>query len=1715
MRIKNYLLVLLLLSGVFSALAQDYDVKWRTLRNCTYNPSTNLVTKSGTNNWCSAEGLSCNYLLGGEDGYLDYRITGTSSTNQCFIGFNTYNDDNCAVIQYSFHQQGANYKVYENYVSKYTHNSLLQVGDTVRIERSGSNVYYWHIRNGTHTLKYTSTATVDPNDTLYVDFALYYNNSSLGISTASFGYMDKSASVTHVDPDNGQFLGEIDLTVDSAEGPLAFEWNTAATSEDVDGLLPGSYSVLLTDTLYGVDTFFTDVRYMVKWDTIVSLNYNATTNTLTNNSGNGWTHGALSSNKLKSYEDGYAGFTISALAANIDQFVGLSSYNTGAHYNTVEYGIYQPGTTVKFYESGSEVFNAGTCEIGDFYYVERSGTDMHYKRIRNGKTTLMYTSTSSIDPSEELYVDCSIYYNGYSVTGVEASFGVDWVKDVHKISDTTSGFSGVLSTGDAFGKSIVSSDINGDGFKDLLVAYDYNANDRGSLFMVSLDSSLAVNEVFDIIDSSSAFSTIVANDSLLGNSLKVLPDLDRDGKIEYYASAVIKTNSGVDENDNPVINKNQGKGYIFQLLSDGSIEWIKELAIVSYAEDTNQLEGPMIFDRVKWGATVSYNDAISGFDSLATTSRDGIFFGHSAICPGDIDGNGYKDLVVTAPLTSSTGTNTYQGGLKVLFLGQNFEIIDQADIDYYSGGLSNLPDTNDYMGVDIVALEDLNSNGRKEILVSGKNIDDTLVNGKLWLIGLNTDGSVLNDLVYTPDSLMLPDDQFLGTKLALVNDIDEDGVRDICVVSSEASEDFYQDGVLNFFSVGQGGAFLRRIASSYNGMDSLYNYAHFGVGLNYAGNLNDNGAAYLIAGATRDSDGGSEKGALYFLKLDDTEVSDLKLSASYSNVVAGDLGSFDLSISGGYPPYTLVGKDYNHFTNEYQFDILMDSAASQMSGLGIGTLLSQIDYSDYIESIDLATSWDTILPGIYSFVVYDSLDNFASVDVRISETLTLDPTSNIQNLNDTISKVQSSSDWVVINADNSSSYGENGAFSYIVTDNTADAFFGASANVGHDVPDAVLYYDLEGGSLKEYFGNGGDLVLNNGPITNANECGDTTGAYYMDGIDDYITVPDNGYFSFGSNDFTVTTWAKKISDVEWGNVVFGNWDTGGNPGNNEWQLMISNGNFGQNPPTFFIESGITRYNTASSVDVPLNTWAHLTGVRKSDSIFIYVNGVKTGSTYVGNVSVNDLSRDARIAKIYAAANRLTNVIVDEVGVYDFALSDEDISALYETHICDYDSTSSDSYISSLDFGILQKQDTVFAVFSGVKSLLSSDAKSGDEFEVRKKEDQVLYYKNGVLVLEKVVEEEKINNDDLLTAKAGILGGSFQITNSIFTRAAIFRGIVTNSDCADEDNGAIDLVILGHGPFYFNWVGPNSFTSSQQNLSGLEPGAYTVAVSNSFSIRTKRFWIGYPTFWENKANLDYIPPVSNNIIEATAANGYADSKNIMETTNSEFIRWVRRHYGDSGTSVYLDDLSSSDYGGIYTISISALDLSFVEQNTALAYVFQAPENRKGFHILKDGSDQLTYVHEGYGSSGPTSLDDAYQGTVAFNSTLETQVKIYQPDVVEIRNHIQSACFDFLAFSGYVELNKAVNEEHTPLNVDDHIRFVYYEDYVTDGNAYLSFSLVDESVGTDLSSSFSSQALVKGWNKFDLDISSMGLSASTYLLKVYNPKGDTYYLRFKID
>jgi hypothetical protein len=101
---------------------------------------------------------------------------------------------------------------------------------------------------------------------------------------------------------------------------------------------------------------------------------------------------------------------------------------------------------------------------------------------------------------------------------------------------------------------------------------------------------------------------------------------------------------------------------------------------------------------------------------------------------------------------------------------------------------------------------------------------------------------------------------------------------------------------------------------------------------------------------------------------------------------------------------------------------------------------------------------------------------------------------------------------------------------------------------------------------------------------------------YFDGAGDYLSVPSNiPDFQFGSDDFTIETWIYRTVAQD-GMIVE-------NLAGSNWQCYISNNKiyFYYTNPT----AGVTILN--------LNQWYHLTWMRKSGILYMFVNGVMEAS----------------------------------------------------------------------------------------------------------------------------------------------------------------------------------------------------------------------------------------------------------------------------------------------------------------------------------------------------------------------------------------------------------------------------------------------------------------------------------------------------------------------
>ena len=216
-----------------------------------------------------------------------------------------------------------------------------------------------------------------------------------------------------------------------------------------------------------------------------------------------------------------------------------------------------------------------------------------------------------------------------------------------------------------------------------------------------------------------------------------------------------------------------------------------------------------------------------------------------------------------------------------------------------------------------------------------------------------------------------------------------------------------------------------------------------------------------------------------------------------------------------------------------------------------------------------------------------------------------------------------------------------------------------AANTKSYISGSTTWNDISRG------GNNGTLV--NGPSFS----GSNGGFIRCDGINDYIETIDNTSLDFGSNNFTVEYWFRKLATtVSYSNIWGPNkWNTGAAPSSNEWFLCIGNA-FGGNGNAFgfFVEVGTTTYGTGeSSESLTLNTWYQLVSVRNGGALQTYLNGVlKQNVSPAGFTSastINNVGRNLRVNNSNLN-NLYTNADNSIIKIYNRALTAAEVLQNY-------------------------------------------------------------------------------------------------------------------------------------------------------------------------------------------------------------------------------------------------------------------------------------------------------------------------------------------------------------------------------------------------------------------------------------------------------------------
>ena len=220
-----------------------------------------------------------------------------------------------------------------------------------------------------------------------------------------------------------------------------------------------------------------------------------------------------------------------------------------------------------------------------------------------------------------------------------------------------------------------------------------------------------------------------------------------------------------------------------------------------------------------------------------------------------------------------------------------------------------------------------------------------------------------------------------------------------------------------------------------------------------------------------------------------------------------------------------------------------------------------------------------------------------------------------------------------------------------------------AGNAYADLNDGLVAYYPFNGNANDESGNGNDGTVFGATLT-TDRFGNVDSAYRFDG-DDWIDVPDDPSFTLGSDPFTIATW---IQFDSLGSYYLMGHDEGEN-NQNKWIFWAHNSGF-----LFHVNSPSTGgYNpvTYDAWEPEINQWYHLVVKRSGDDFMLYLDGslVATGAD---SRPIPDPNTSFQIGTAEGGhPERVFKGLIDDIRIYNRALSDAEIQELYNDGLVAY------------------------------------------------------------------------------------------------------------------------------------------------------------------------------------------------------------------------------------------------------------------------------------------------------------------------------------------------------------------------------------------------------------------------------------------------------------
>ncbi|MDX2436717.1 MAG: right-handed parallel beta-helix repeat-containing protein [Acidobacteriota bacterium] len=437
------------------------------------------------------------------------------------------------------------------------------------------------------------------------------------------------------------------------------------------------------------------------------------------------------------------------------------------------------------------------------------------------------------------------------------------VDSEQKISDLAGGFTAVLDNYEYFGDSVAGiGDLDGDGIIDVAVgAWRDGAGDEGAVHVLFLNADGTVMAEQKISNLAGGLTAVLNVQDYLGAEVAGIGDIDGDGISDIAVGAWGDDDGGF----------NRGAVWVLFLNADGTVKAKQKIS---------DLAG---------GLTAVLDDTDS--------------FGSSVAGIGDLDGDGIGDMAVGAWGDDDGGDSS--GAVHVLFLNADGTVRTEQKISALAGGLTATLGITDDFGYAVTGIGDLDGDGIVDMAVGAFGDDDGGTDrGAVHVLFLNADGTVkteqkISNVVGGLNAALGNSDSF-GASVAGIGDVDGDGIIDMVVGAFGDDDGAVDRGAVYVLFLNADGTVKaeQKISDLVGGLSSVLGGGdQFGYSVAGIGDVGGDGSIDLLVGTYADDDGGTDRGAVYVLKLAPPFTSNISGAVFEDADFSGVASAFDAGVN--------------------------------------------------------------------------------------------------------------------------------------------------------------------------------------------------------------------------------------------------------------------------------------------------------------------------------------------------------------------------------------------------------------------------------------------------------------------------------------------------------------------------------------------------------------------------------------------------------------------------------------------------------------------------------------------------------------------------------------------------------------------------------------------------------------------------------------------------